>query len=207
MHWADKCLIRTLRRPTPFSGRSIRFWCPCTSAGGTAEARSASIVDVGGGESTPVNDLLEHGYQNITVPDISETAIDVTNNRLGASSKQAPWLVADITKVQLEPNTYDVWHDRALFHFLTMPEQRAAYVCQVAAAVRPGGHVIVSTFGPEGLPSAAVSMSWATTKNRCTTVRRALPPESEFEGTASNSVRAPHSSFSIAIAASNEWCS
>jgi hypothetical protein len=56
-----------------------------------------------------------------------ETAIDVTKKRLGASAKQARWLVADITKVQLEPNTYDVWHDRAVFHFLTMPEQRAAY--------------------------------------------------------------------------------
>jgi hypothetical protein len=124
----------------------------------------------------------------------------VTKKRLGASAKQARWPVADITKVQLESNTSDVWHDRAMFHFLTMPEQRAAYVCQVGAAVRPGGHVIVSTFGPEG-PSAAVSMSCATTKIVAQTVRRALPPEREFEGTASNSV-APHSSFSIAIAAS-----
>jgi 2-polyprenyl-3-methyl-5-hydroxy-6-metoxy-1,4-benzoquinol methylase len=115
-----------------------------------AGARSASIVDVGGGESTLVDDLLQRGYWNITVLDVSETAIDVTKKRLGAAAKQARWLVADITKVQLEPNTYDVWHDRAVFHFLTMPEQRAAYVRQVAAAVRPGGHIIVSTFGPEG---------------------------------------------------------
>ncbi len=60
------------------------------------------------------------------------------------------WLVADITEAELEPGAYDVWHDRAVFHFLTASEQRVAYVRNVAHAVRPGGHVIVSTFGPEG---------------------------------------------------------
>ena len=115
-----------------------------------AGAISASIVDVGGGESTLVDDLLARGYQNITVLDISETAIDATKKRLGTAAEHVSWLVGDITKIQLAPNTYDLWHDRAVFHFLITPEQRAAYVRQVAAAVRPGGHVIVSTFGPEG---------------------------------------------------------
>ena len=111
---------------------------------------SAAIIDVGGGESTLVDDLLARGYQNITVLDISEAAIDVTRKRLAADARQVCWLVGDITTLHLAPNTYDVWHDRAVFHFLTTAEQRAAYVRQVAAAVRPGGHVIVSTFGPEG---------------------------------------------------------
>jgi len=111
---------------------------------------SASIVDVGGGESTLVDDLLARGYQNITVLDVSETAIDVTKKRLGTAAEHVCWIVGDITKIQLAPNTYDVWHDRAVFHFLIASEQRAAYVRQVAAAVRRGGHVIVSTFGPEG---------------------------------------------------------
>jgi len=115
-----------------------------------AGAHSASIVDVGGGESTLVDDLLARGYQNITVLDISETAIDATKKRLGTAAEHVSWLVGDISEVQLTPNAYDVWHDRAVFHFLITPEQRAAYVRQVAAAVRPGGHVIVSTFGPEG---------------------------------------------------------
>jgi 2-polyprenyl-3-methyl-5-hydroxy-6-metoxy-1,4-benzoquinol methylase len=115
-----------------------------------ASAHSASIVDVGGGESTLVDDLLARGYQNITVLDISETAIDATKKRLGTAAEHVSWLVGDITKIRLEPNAYDVWHDRAVFHFLITPELRAAYVGQVAAAVRPGGHVIVSTFGPEG---------------------------------------------------------
>jgi 2-polyprenyl-3-methyl-5-hydroxy-6-metoxy-1,4-benzoquinol methylase len=115
-----------------------------------AGAHSASILDVGGGESTLVDDLLTRGYQNITVLDVSETAIEVTKKRLGDAAQHVSWLVGDITEVQLVPNSYDVWHDRAVFHFLTSPEHRAAYVRQVAAAARPGGHVIVSTFGPEG---------------------------------------------------------
>jgi 2-polyprenyl-3-methyl-5-hydroxy-6-metoxy-1,4-benzoquinol methylase len=111
---------------------------------------SASIIDVGGGESTLVDDLLAKGYEDITVLDISQTAIDVTRARLKAAAESVHWITADITKVELERNAYDVWHDRAVFHFLTATEQRVAYVRQVAHAVRPDGHVIVSTFGPGG---------------------------------------------------------
>jgi len=111
---------------------------------------SASIIDVGGGESTLVDDLIGQGYDNITVLDISKIAIEATRKRLGAVSGRVHWLVADITDTQLEHGAYDVWHDRAVFHFLTAPNARVAYVRQVANAVKPGGHVIVSTFGPEG---------------------------------------------------------
>ncbi len=114
------------------------------------DARSASIIDIGGGESTLVDDLLARGYENITVLDVSQTAIDVTKKRLGLAAEQIHWLAADITEAELEPGAYDVWHDRAVFHFLTASEQRVAYVRNVAHAVRPGGHVFVSTFGPEG---------------------------------------------------------
>jgi len=115
-----------------------------------APERSVSIVDVGGGESTLVDDLLAHGYQNITVLDVSQTAIDVTKKRLGPASEGVQWVTADIVNGELAPNAYDVWHDRAVFHFLTAMDQRVAYVRQVARAVKPGGHVLVSTFGPEG---------------------------------------------------------
>ena len=111
---------------------------------------SASIIDVGGGESTLADDLLARGYHNITVLDVSQTAIDVNKGRLGAASDRIHWLVADIAKAELLPNAYDVWHDRAVFHFLTTMDERMAYVRQVAKAVKPGGHVLVSTFGPEG---------------------------------------------------------
>jgi 2-polyprenyl-3-methyl-5-hydroxy-6-metoxy-1,4-benzoquinol methylase len=112
--------------------------------------RRASIIDVGGGESSLVDDLLEQGFQNITVLDVSEAAINVNKKRLGERAADVHWIVADITGVELVPRAYDVWHDRAVFHFLTAPEQRTAYVRQVVNSVKPGGHVIVSTFGPEG---------------------------------------------------------
>jgi len=110
----------------------------------------ASIVDVGGGESTLVDDLLARGYKNLTVLDISQTAIDVTRKRVGEAARQVTWIAGDIAEVPLGEHAYDVWHDRAVFHFLKEPIQRSAYIRQVARAVRPGGHVIVSTFGPEG---------------------------------------------------------
>ena len=111
---------------------------------------SASIIDVGGGESTLVDDLLARGYQNITVLDLSQAAIDVTKKRLKEAADRVHWITADVTTVELEPGAYDIWHDRAVFHFLTSMEKRLAYVNAVARAVKRGGHVIVSTFGLEG---------------------------------------------------------
>jgi SAM-dependent methyltransferase len=113
-------------------------------------SRSSAVIDVGGGESTLVDDLLSHGYEDVTVLDISRKAVDANKQRLGSASERVHWLVADITKSELPRFTYDVWHDRAVFHFLTAPHDREAYVHQAANAVRPGGYVIVSTFGPEG---------------------------------------------------------
>ncbi len=115
-----------------------------------AADRYSSVIDVGGGESTLVDDLLACGYENITILDISQTAIDANRKRLGKVSERVHWLIADITKTELEPSAYDVWHDRAVFHFLISPGDRVAYVRQVARALKPGGSVIVSTFGPEG---------------------------------------------------------
>jgi ubiquinone/menaquinone biosynthesis C-methylase UbiE len=115
-----------------------------------ASGRSASVIDVGGGESTLVDDLLACKYENITVLDISQTAIDANRKRLGRTAERVHWLVADIIQVELESSAYDVWHDRAVFHFLTAAADRIAYIHRVANAVKRGGNVIVSTFGPEG---------------------------------------------------------
>lgn len=111
---------------------------------------SAAIIDVGGGESTLVDDLLARGYRDVSVLDISPTAIEVARKRIGEAARQVAWIVADITQVELPNKRYDLWHDRAVFHFLTRQDQRTAYVQQVAASVKVGGHVIVATFGPEG---------------------------------------------------------
>jgi len=115
-----------------------------------APQASASIIDVGAGESTLVDDLLGAGYRQLTVLDVSKTAIEATKSRLGAAAAAVRWIAGNVTEVPLPAQAYDVWHDRAVFHFLVDRAQRAAYVRAVLQSVRPGGHVIVSTFGPEG---------------------------------------------------------
>ncbi len=115
-----------------------------------APDRAARIIDVGGGESTLVDDLLAHGYRNLSILDVSTTALAVAKQRLGDKADGIDWLCGDVTTVALPLQAFDVWHDRAVFHFLTAGDDRAAYVRQVAHAVKPGGHVIVATFGPEG---------------------------------------------------------
>jgi len=146
-HWEK---VYTAKQPEAVSWYRPHLEMSLALVERAAQSHSASIIDIGAGESTLVDDLLARGYENITVLDVSQTALEVTKNRLGVLAEQIHWIVGDITQVQLEPLAYDVWHDRAVFHFLTSIEQRAAYVRNVAKAVKPGGHVIVSTFGPEG---------------------------------------------------------
>src|SRR5712691_2766373 len=142
--------IYTTKAPEAVSWYRPHLETSLALIGRAAAGYSASIIDVGGGESTLVDDLLARGFENITVLDVSQTAIEATRRRLGLAADRVHWLVADITEVELEPSAYAVWHDRAVFHFLMSEDQRAAYVRQVARAVKPGGHVIVSAFGPEG---------------------------------------------------------
>lgn len=110
----------------------------------------ASIIDVGGGASTLVDDLLALGYQHISVLDLSAAALAESQRRLAARSKSVRWIEADITRVTLEAHSVDLWHDRAVFHFLTDPADRAAYVAQVLHALKPGGMVVMATFGEHG---------------------------------------------------------
>lgn len=110
----------------------------------------ASLIDVGGGASTLVDDLLARNFQDITVLDLSSSALDFVKARLGSRADMVTWLEGDITSVTLPVHAYDLWHDRAVFHFLTAPEDRRAYVRNVLHAVRPGGHVIVATFAEDG---------------------------------------------------------
>ena len=115
-----------------------------------ATRRRSRIIDVGGGEATLVDDLLDRGYRYLSVLDISAIALDVAKARLGERASAVDWLCGDVTTFAFTRHRYDVWHDRAVFHFLTDPKDRVAYVRQVTHAVKPGGHVIVATFGPEG---------------------------------------------------------
>ncbi|MDR3101132.1 MAG: class I SAM-dependent methyltransferase [Paraburkholderia sp.] len=113
-------------------------------------ARDAAIIDVGGGASTLVDDLLGDGYRHLTVLDLSDAALAVARARLGERAGEVSWLAGDITQVALPVHAYDVWHDRAVFHFLTSEADRAAYVRAVLRAVKPGGLVIVATFAEDG---------------------------------------------------------
>ena len=119
---------------------------------------SDSIIDVGGGASRLVDDLLQQGFENLTVLDLSGSALKAAQARLGARANGITWLEADITQPTLASSKYQLWHDRAVFHFMTTPEQRASYKKNLDIAVRPSGYAIIATFaenGPEqcsGLP-------------------------------------------------------
>ena len=115
----------------------------------TGVKATASIIDIGGGTSRLVETLLDRGFKVITVLDISEKALATSKVRLGTRSAHVQWVVAEITTWEAS-QTYDVWHDRAVLHFLTDPKDRAAYTERVFRAVRPGGHVIIGTFAPDG---------------------------------------------------------
>lgn len=121
----------------------------------TGVANDGAIIDVGGGASTLVDDLLEAGFSRLTVLDLSGTALAAARERLGSRGSLVRWIEADVTKVDLPPDEYDVWHDRAVFHFLTSADDRAAYVRAVSRSVKRGGHVIVATFAEDGPPQCS----------------------------------------------------
>ena len=111
---------------------------------------NAAIIDIGGGASTLVDDLLAQGYKNVTVLDIAEQALLTTKSRLGERAAEVNWLVCDITKAEFEAHSIDVWHDRAVFHFLTSAEDRKAYINNMLHALKPNGHAIIATFAEDG---------------------------------------------------------
>ncbi|MEQ9499159.1 MAG: class I SAM-dependent methyltransferase [Deltaproteobacteria bacterium] len=125
--------------------------------------RDARIIDIGGGASTLVDDLLDRGYTNVTVLDVSSTAIEVAKARLGDRASQVTWVVGDATTTDIGCKAFDVWHDRAVFHFLTDASARRRYIERLCCSLATGGHVVIATFaldGPEkcsGLPVARYS--------------------------------------------------
>lgn len=108
-----------------------------------------SLIDTGGGASRLVDALVAAGWHSVTVLDLSETALDAAKARLGNAAAQVQWIAADVT--QWQPTVaYDIWHDRAAFHFLVGESERSAYVERLGLAVKPGGHAIIATFAPDG---------------------------------------------------------
>lgn len=146
-HWEDIYGHKTPDQVSwyrPHLERSIQF------IEGAGLPKDAAIIDVGGGASTLVDDLLDRGYSNITVLDISSTSMMGAKDRLGPRAETVTWIVGDITQVQLPEHGYDFWHDRAVFHFLQDVAMRRRYVAAVSRALKPAGHIVVATFGPAG---------------------------------------------------------
>ena len=121
--------------------------------------RTSGIIDIGGGASRLADGLVSQGFGDVTVLDLSAAALAAARSRMGDNANRVTWIAADVTS--WEPSrTYDVWHDRAAFHFLTDPKDQAAYVARLRRALRPGGHAIIGTFaldGPERCSGLAVS--------------------------------------------------
>lgn len=147
-HWEHVYSSRPTDRVSWFQEHALRSLQLIQDTGAS---RSAAIIDVGGGASTLVDDLVQGGYSDITVLDLSGAALATAKARLGERAAAAvEWIEADITTTTLPQARFDIWHDRAVFHFLTDPADRQAYVQTVLRAVRPGGHVIVATFAEDG---------------------------------------------------------
>ena len=116
--------------------------------------KDAGIIDVGGGASVLVDHLLELGYTSLAVLDISSAALRVSRSRLGVNAASVEWFEADVTSFE-PPHRYALWHDRAVFHFLTDAGDRARYIATLHKAVQPKGAVIIATFAPDGPPKCS----------------------------------------------------
>lgn len=146
-HWEH---IYSSKAPTEVSWYQVHPEKSLELIARTGAKKTAQIIDVGGGASTLVDDLLVRGFQNVTVLDVASAALERAKARLGERASRVTWVVADVTQVSLAHHYYDVWHDRAVFHFLTDAEDRRRYVKAVYESLKPGGHIIVATFAPDG---------------------------------------------------------
>lgn len=146
-HWED---VYATKKATEVSWFRSHLETSMTLIGKTGVAKDGQIIDIGGGASTLVDDLLAAGFAHVTVLDVAEAALADSKKRLGQKASDVTWLAVDITEAELPPKSYDLWHDRAVFHFLTEAADRETYVRLAQRAIKPGGHAIIATFGPEG---------------------------------------------------------
>lgn len=115
-----------------------------------ARRQAAAILDVGGGASTLVDSLISLQYTDITVLDIAVNALENARTRLGSAAERVRWIAGDVLALDLPHHSIEVWHDRAVFHFLLSNDDRQQYVAQVRRVLRPNGHVIIATFAEDG---------------------------------------------------------
>jgi len=146
-HWQK---VYTTRKPTEVSWYQPAAVLSLSMIRRVAPDHSAAIIDVGGGACTLVDGLLAGGYDRVTVLDVSGAALAEASARLAKDAERVTWLEANVLDTALPAHAYDVWHDRAVFHFLTDAADRQRYVARVRASVRPGGYVIVAAFASDG---------------------------------------------------------
>lgn len=114
-----------------------------------ATGSDASVIDIGGGSSTLVDGLVASGYREVTVLDLADNGLAISRHRLGPAAVQVDWIVADL--LEWRPSeSYDVWHDRAVLHFLTKENERAQYLDALRSALKIGGHAVIGTFAEDG---------------------------------------------------------
>lgn len=115
----------------------------------TGVSHHDAVIDVGGGASTLVDNLLDAGFDDVTVLDISGNGLQQARDRLGSRANEVNWVVADVTRFTPDRD-YQLWHDRAVMHFLIDTEDRSRYIDTLRQALSPGGSLVLATFGPEG---------------------------------------------------------
>lgn len=148
-HWDA---IYTQKRPGEVSWFQPHLAVSLELLANAGLSHDSRLIDVGGGASTLVDDLLARGVSDVTVLDISGQALAASKARLGARAKDVTWVEADVTQVRLPAASYDLWHDRAVFHFLTEADERRRYVEAMRGALKPSGHAILATFALQGPP-------------------------------------------------------
>jgi SAM-dependent methyltransferase len=150
-HWNQ---IYQTRAPDDVSWFQTRPTVSLRLIEATGVAKNDPILDAGGGASVLVDCLLDAGFTRVAVLDIAAAALQHARQRLGARADRVEWFEADVTEFQ-PPHRFRLWHDRAVFHFLTDPEDRRKYVQTLERSLTPGGHVILATFALDGPPQCS----------------------------------------------------
>lgn len=148
-HWE---ILYVQRRPGEVSWYQPHLTVSLNLLANAGLRSGCHVIDVGGGAPTLVDDLLDQGVTEITVLDVSGRALSAAKERLGAQANRATWMEADITHVQLPSSFYDIWHDRAVLHFLTKAADRRRYLDTMRSALKPEGHAVLATFALDGPP-------------------------------------------------------